>query len=190
MKKIQDFQEGVEQAKRMLKLFSQTGPLAPIPITMPNGFKALVLQMEGSKMISKNPTELIEKAKNDPDYFDAIRFGIALHLRIEKELPQIILDWLIEHLQGKTKRPRKAAGRGISLGLHVIIAGVVQTLVDRGMNATRNDASSATSASACDVVAEALSDLKMTPNSFEGVKAVWLRINRATDEHGVMKYSV
>ncbi len=188
MKKIQNFQEGVEQAKRMLKLFSQTGPLAPIPITMPNGFKALVLQMEGSEMISKNPTELIEKAKNDPDYFDAIRFGIAVHLVIKKELPQIILDWLIEHLRGKTKRPRRAAGRGISLGLHVTVAQVVQVLVDRGMHATRNDASPATSA--CDAVAEALSDLKMTPNSFEGVKAVWLRINRATDEHGVMKYSV
>ncbi len=172
----------------MLKLFSQTGPLAPIPITMPNGFKALVLQMEGSKMISKNPTELIEKAKNDPDYFDAIRFGIALHLRIEKELPQIILDWLIEHLQGKTKRPRKAAGRGISLGLHVTVAQVVQVLVDRGMNATRNDVSSATSA--CDAVATALSELGMTPKSFEGVKAVWKKMNRAKDEHGVMKYSV
>ncbi len=187
MKKIQNFQEGVEQAKRMLKLFSQTGPLAPIPITMPNGFKALVLQMEGSKMISKNPTELIEKAKNDPDYFDAIRFGIAIHLRIEKELPQVILDWLIDYLRGKRKRPRKAAGRGISLGLHVIIAGVVQVLVDRGMHATRNDASSATSA--CDAVAEALSDLKMTPTSFGGVKAVWLKMNRAKDEHGAIGYS-
>jgi len=188
MKKIQNFQEGVKQAKRLLKLFSQTGPLAPIPITMPNGFKALVLQMEGSKMISKNPTELIEKAKNDPDYFDAIRFGIALHLRIEKELPQIILDWLIEHLQGETKRPRKAAGRGISLGLHVIIAGVVQTLVDRGMNATRNDVNPATSA--CDAVAAALYELGMTPKSFQGVKAVWLKMNRAKDEHGAIGYSV
>ena len=189
MKKIQNFQEGVEQAKRMLKLFSQTGPLAPIPITMPNGLKAIVLQIEGNKMISKNPIELIEKAKNDPDYFDALRFGIAVRLKIGKELPQIILDWLIEYLRGKRKRPRKAAGRGISLGLHVIIAGVVQTLVDRGMNATRNDASSATSASACDAVAEALSDLKMTPTSFEGVKAVWLKMNRAKDEHGAIGYS-
>ena len=189
MKKIQNFQEGVEQAKRMLKLFSQTGPLAPIPITMPNGFKAVVLQMEGSEMISKNPTELIEKAKNDSDYFDAIRFGIALHLRIEKELPQIILDWLIEHLQGKTKRPRRAAGRGISLGLHVTVAQVVQVLVDRGMYATRNDATSPAT-SACDAVATALSELGMTPKSFEGVKAVWNKMNRAKDEHGVMKYSV
>ena len=187
MKKIQDFQEGVEQAKRMLKLFSQTGPLAPIPITMPNGFKALVLQMEGSEMISKNPTELIEKAKNDPDYFDAIRFGIAVHLVIKKELPQIILDWLIEHLRGKTKRPRRAAGRGISLGLHVTVAQVVQVLVDRGMHATRNDASPATSA--CDAVAKALSDLGMTPTSFKRVKAVWLEINREKDEHGAIKYS-
>jgi len=184
MKKIQDFQEGVEQAKRMLNAFLETSPLSPTPITMPNGLKAQVLQMEGSKMISKNPTELIEKAKNDPDYFDAIRFGIALHLRIEKELPQIILDWLIEHLQGKTKRPRKAAGRGISLGLHITVAHVVRVLVDRGMHATRNAASPATSA--CDAVAKALSELGMTPNSFEGVKAVWLKMNRAKDEHGAI----
>ena len=187
MKKIQNFQEGVKQAKRMLKLFSQTGPLDPIPITMPNGFKARVLQMKGSEMISKNPTELIEKAKNDPDYFDAIRFGIALHLRIEKELPQIILDWLIEHLQGKTKRPRKAAGRGISLGLHVTVAQVVQVLVDRGMHATRNDESPATSA--CDAVAKALFDLGKTPASFAGVKKVWLKINSEKDEHGAIRYS-
>ena len=185
MKPIGSFREGVDLAKKILASGLNSDPFSPKPISQANAMKLQLLQGRGSGMIAENPDELVRKAESDPDYFDSLRFGAAVLLFLDQDLPSVIRLWVSEYLQGKKERPSDASGRGSSIGWHIRIAMAVKLLVHSGMKATRNDASKKTSA--CDAVAQALSELGASPNSFARVKKIWLEIQRATDETGVMR---
>lgn len=188
MKQVGDFREGVELAKKYLASVAKPDPFSPKPISEADAMKLQLLQSQGSYMILESPDELLEKAESDPDYFDALRFGSATHLYLGNSLPVAVRHWLAEYLQGKKKRPRRASGRGSSIGWHINIAVAVDILVGAGMTATRNVTSDETSA--CDAVACALSELGQTPNSFTRVKKIWGEIKSAKDEGGVIRLKV
>lgn len=129
-------------------------------------------QMIGSAHIRNGPEKLILAAKEDPYAFDAMRLGIAFFLKQKEELPPEAMEWLVQYLRGELSRPKKRVGAKSKASRHSRISHIVGELVSKGMIATRNDVSPATSA--CDAVADALAKLGSEPATFQGVKRIWL----------------
>lgn len=130
----------------------------------------------GVRMLRHETARLMAWAEADAGGFDVLRLGVAYSLEKGEELPPDALQWLVRHLRGESTRPKAQAGRKHEAWHHALIWMAVTVLVDAGMKATRNDASEETSA--CDAVAEALTDLGLEPATFYGVKRIWLRFER------------
>ncbi|MET4100626.1 hypothetical protein ABIE58_000037 [Roseovarius sp. MBR-78] len=130
----------------------------------------------GVTLIRSKPDKLLAWAKADPAGFEALRLGVAHALEHGEDFAPEIHDWLVQFLRGEADRPKASAGRHGNHWLHQLIMMVVYALVSQGMTATRNDASEPTSA--CDAMADALSELGMEPATFHGVKRVWLNMEK------------
>ena len=131
------------------------------------------LKERGSLLLMQDPEGFIEKARVDPIVHDAARLILADFIAAKSMPPEIACDWLAAYLKGEAERPAGKAGRKKEIRLHDAIWLTVSDLVDRGMTATRNDASP--SDSACDAVAEAMQRLNLEPKTFGGIKRIWLK---------------
>lgn len=138
----------------------------------PEDFLELNNEAVGTAMLAQRPAYLVGWASLEREGWDALRLGVARALEDGDAIPPEALRWLVHYLRGETERPLSVAGRHNARGLHIAIVFAVIRLVDCGMNATRNDASPPVSA--CDAVAAALSQLKLSPTTFDAVKKIWL----------------
>jgi hypothetical protein len=120
----------------------------------------------------RNVDSLIAGAEANLVAFQAILLGVASEVEKGAELHPKLRKWIAEYLRGRILPPPKGKGRGESTGLHNIIAHAVADLVESGMRPTRNDEGPAFSA--CDAVANALTQLSLSPPTFHGVKRVWI----------------
>jgi hypothetical protein len=134
------------------------------------------LRTMGGSMLRKDPARLLNWAAGDAEGFDALRFAVADALEQGEQLPAEIREWLLKYLRGETLRPKGVAGRKGEDWLHQLIYMAVLCRIDDGMTATRNDESPKTSA--CDAVAEAMSEIGREPATFHGVKRVWLDMEK------------
>lgn len=160
-------------AVRRSKTFIQSGLREEMAQVASGEFTALSM---GLSMLRHQTARLLSWAEADAGGFDALRLGVAYSIEKGEELPPDVLQWLVRHLRGELSRPKARAGAKTEFWLHSLIWMAVRSRVLDGMNATRNDASEATSA--CDAVAEALADLGLHPTTFYGVKRIWLRFER------------
>ncbi|WBQ13837.1 hypothetical protein L2D00_03925 [Hyphomonadaceae bacterium BL14] len=124
------------------------------------------------------PDKLLELSdRSEADHLAVLKV-LAENTEMDAPLPEIIRRWIADYLRGSHPRPTKRQGRPSDTGLRVAIWDAVQELVERlGMTATRNEASEETSA--CDAVAQALSNLELKPTSFDRVKKIWVEVSRA-----------
>jgi hypothetical protein len=120
--------------------------------------------------------ELLASARSDHQAFQAILHGIASIVETNESLHPKLLDFLVLHLRGQGIVPRQPRGRKSSGGVRILAAGAVAALVDGGWRPLRNDES--VSVCACDIVAQALAELRLSPITYKGVKAVWLQSPR------------
>jgi hypothetical protein len=128
---------------------------------------------EPSSSDPKIPIEqMISRAENNAANFDILAVIAAAYIDAGVLMPKALGQWAMAVLRGEKKRPARhgkfAEGTGLR-NLH--IWEVTRILVKRGMTATRNDVSPATSA--CDAVAEALMLLGESPTSYASVKRIW-----------------
>jgi hypothetical protein len=126
----------------------------------------------GTAMLAQRPAYLVGWASLEREGWDALRLGVARALEDGDAIPPEALRWLVHYLRGENERPKASAGRHNARGLHIAIVFAVNYLVGCGAKATRNDASPPVSA--CDAVAAALAQLKLSPTTFDAVKKIWL----------------
>lgn len=120
---------------------------------------------------------LIKIAENNAANFDILSVVAASYIDAGVLMPEALGQWAVAVLQGEKKRPGRHGKFAKGTGLRdVCIWETVRRLVKRGMIATRNDASPATSA--CDAVAEALKLLGESPASYASVKRIWNDLQR------------
>ena len=120
---------------------------------------------------TKTVSEWVRQSSTSIFHFDALRFGVADKIEKGASLHPLMTKWLTDYLKGVVVPPKSRSGRGEADGLHHLITRAVDNLKELGMSATRNDVSPSTSA--CDAVAKALSELGLSPTTFEGVKRIW-----------------
>lgn len=116
--------------------------------------------------------ELIAASKLGGDEFLALRHLVAAALERGETLHPVVTEWLTSYLRGEIVEP-KTAGRPKreSTAIDGAIRRAVETLVAKGMTATRSDTSPHTSA--CDAVAKAMLELGLTPSSYGQVARIW-----------------
>jgi hypothetical protein len=116
--------------------------------------------------------QVVRNAANNAANFD-IGAAIAVsYLENGILIAKTLAKWAAAVLRGEKKRPvRHGKCAEGTLLRNINIREVTRILVKRGMTATRNDVSPATSA--CDAVAEALKQMEESPSSYASVKRVW-----------------
>lgn len=136
-----------------------------------------MLTDRGSLFLFQDPEGFVRQARQHPIAHDAMRLVLADLIASRVMPPDAACDWLAAHLRGQAKRPNAKAGSKKDIKLHNAIWMVVRDLTGPGMKATRNDASNLQT-SACDAVAEAMQRLGLEPQTFDGIKRIWLRFQR------------
>lgn len=179
------YQEAVERARKFLESWmagNSQGLAAGKNLADACDWRAMNSEVLGGAMLRNRPGELVAWAKADRDGWDALRLGVANALERGEEIPPEAAEWLALILRGEIERPHGTPGTHDSEGLHTAIFIAVHSLVRSGMYATRNDASPATSA--CDAVADAMSEIGLRPATFHGVKKVW-RVKKKQTKQGI-----
>ena len=135
-------------------------------------------RFEPSSSGSRFPIERMTiSAENNAANFDILSVVAASYIDAGVLMPEALGQWAVAVLRGEKKRPGRHGKFAKGTGLRdVCIWETVRRLVKRGMIATRNDASPATSA--CDAVAEALKLLGESPASYASVKRIWNDLQR------------
>lgn len=115
---------------------------------------------------------LIEGARYSPVDFRALREALSHLLETDEPVPAELVQWGLSVAAGRVTSPGTGPGRSRYKNLHrdELIAQTVQTLVDCGLNATRNEASAPESA--CDAVSKAL-DAHGVELTYAGVAKIW-----------------
>ena len=140
------------------------------------GDPELILTRIGIGIIRENPEEILEFSNKSHNNFNAIKHAVACMIEYNEVLPAEVRTWVIGVLKGEIKCPPRRRGQPSKDWSSAAIWVAVKNLVDSGMIATRNDATPAISA--CDAVADALYNLGHTPQTFEGVKKIWLEFSK------------
>ena len=165
------YDDAVARARAYLENL-MTGKATGRNLLDPEDFLEINNEALGTAMLAQRPAYLVGWASLECEGWDALRLGVARALEDGDAIPPEALRWLVHYLRSETERPKGSAGRHNARGLHIAIVFAVIRLVDCGMNATRNDASPPVSA--CDAVADALAQLKLSPTTFDAVKKIWL----------------
>ena len=140
------------------------------------GDPELILTRIGIGIIREKPQEILEFSTKSHDHFNAIKNAVADIIERDAVIPAEVRTWVSGVLKGNIKCPPRRRGKPSKDWSSAVIWLTVKNLVDNGMTATRNDASA--TISACDVVADALSNLALTPQTFERVKKIWQEFNK------------
>ena len=193
------YDDAVTLAKKVLAAAADTNRFADFPANAGGSLEARFLQMRGLRAILTDRsdltklTDLLDNSRRDADAFDALRFGVAQVLMVNEPLPWEVKVWLANYLLGRCERPLRKSGRRPKHAWDLEIWLMVQSLVERGMVATRSDHPSQESEgekSACDAVARALSLLGLKPSSYKSVKTIWFRMNCKRDEDGNFRFEL
>jgi hypothetical protein len=156
------FRDAVKTAKGKLECYQENDPAIII---------GSVWRLTG------NPVVFINEAMETPKTFEEALSAVALALERNFELPPLIKDWLLQYLRGQVPKPNGKVGRNNSpYMLKVLMCECVQDLCDMGLKLGRNDTGESTSA--CDAVAEAMGELRLSPSTFEGVKRIYYTIKK------------
>lgn len=168
--------DAMEEVRKYFFALKKTNmtPHSAMGIYEDGGRKASILTSIGVKRVLQEPDRVIRDARINADAFDALRYGAAQHVALGIDLPVQIQRWVAAYPQGRLERPTSKPGRPSKLGMELEIHGAVRRLVEKGLPATRSDASEASSA--CDAVAQALTKLEMKPSSYDRVKKSYLKI--------------
>lgn len=173
------YPEAVRSARKFLESCmagNGQGLAAGTNLADPRNWQAMHKTTLGAAMLRKRPGELVAWATADRKGWDALRLGVAHAVARGEEIPPEAAQWLAGYLRGEIERPHGTPGTHDAEGLHFAIYLAVYTLVQSGMQATRND--EGPTLSACDAVADAMADLKQKPATFYGVKKVWLAVKK------------
>ncbi|TMV88200.1 hypothetical protein FGG78_17545 [Thioclava sp. BHET1] len=125
---------------------------------------------------------VIRAAETQALSFDALSRAAGLLLERGHPLPPALAGWTSQRLAEKITRPKipvrfNRGWPGENRELERIIYDLVATLRDLGITPTRNDSKGNQGFSGCDAVAEAMAKRKLTPNTFRGIKAIYIRLN-------------
>ena len=121
---------------------------------------------------TKKIEQVVRNAPNTAANFDIAAAIAATYMETGILMPETLAKWAAAVLRGEQKRPVRHGKFAEGTGLrNTNIWEVTRILVKRGMTATRNDVSPATSA--CDAVAEALKQMEESPSSYASVKRIW-----------------
>lgn len=171
--------EAVTRARRFLEgciAGNGQGLLKNRSLAAPRDYQAMNSEVLGAAMLRTRPGELVAWASEGREGWEALSLAVAIALERGDEIPDVARQWLALVLRGDVEKPQGTAGAHTAEGLHLVIYLAVQMLVERGMRATRNDASAPESA--CDAVASAMTELGREPRTFHGVKKIWLAMRR------------
>lgn len=173
-----DFEDAVERCKKLIRSGLTSG-MAPsldgkeMLVSMPiPGFRKNI----GANMIRKEPEELIAWAREDGEGYEVAKLAVAFQLERGDPLPDVVQKWLIQDLNGEIEKPPEKTGRKKKEWFDILVWIAIQSRVNDGMTATRNDVSPPTSA--CDAVAEALVALGLSPRNYAGVKRIWMQMEQ------------
>jgi len=104
-----------------------------------------------------------------------LRLAIARTLKENIELPSIAKEWLQKYLRDEFPALTPVRGQPPNQRYQHRISQIVQDIVEYiDIKPTRNDATHSKT-SAIDAVANAMCELKKTPNSYDRIKAIWLK---------------
>ena len=121
----------------------------------------------------------LKKCRSDTGWFDAISLHAAEYVATGTPMPTEIRRFIVARLKGDLKRPRvKGAPRKGDLLNSLIYAVIIDLIGTHHLNPMRSE-SEPTGTSACDVVATALVNLRMTPRSYSRIKHIYLTKNAA-----------
>lgn len=135
-------------------------------------------QRETGKMALKfGFKELAELAATDFLSHRAMALGCASALLNGDELPDWAVLWLADFLEGKQTVPSAPRGVRSLKSLHHTVCILVDSLVEAGWTALRNDETEIECA--CDVLAAALKQSGLQPATFEGVKRLYVKWTKA-----------
>ena len=117
--------------------------------------------------------ELVEGAQSNPLDFRTLKAALSYLLETDKPIPSELNEWALRVAAGIVECPRVRPGRSPNTNVvrNELITKTVQTLVDCGLSATRNDCSYPEE-SACDAVSKALNTYGV-PLRYTGVAKVW-----------------
>lgn len=126
---------------------------------------------------------VIRAAETQALSYDALSQAAGLILERGEPLPSPLAVWTGRRLSEQIERPKiparfKRGWPGENQERDLVIYDLVTTFRDFGLTATRNDENKTNGLSGCDAVAEAMSKRDLTPNTFRGVKAVYLRVKQ------------
>ena len=116
--------------------------------------------------------ELLEGAQTSPLDFQAVQAALSSLREENMPIPSQLNEWALDVASGKVKCPSVRPGRSpyTNVVRNEWIARTVQSLVDCGLRATRNETSAPESA--CDAVSEAL-HVHGVELSFDSVAKIW-----------------
>ena len=116
--------------------------------------------------------ELIEGAQSSPLDFRALQEALSHLLRTQEPIPSELVEWSLSVAAGNVTSPSGGPGRSpyTNQVRDALIAQTVHTLVECGLNATRNEASAPESA--CDAVSKAL-NAHGAELSYASVAKIW-----------------
>ncbi len=117
----------------------------------------------------------LPRADRSPADWDSMQLTAAGYLRDREPMPDALTDWLVEVLEGKRKKPRTRPGPKGFIFRNVWIMGAVNTLIQLGMNPTRNitrgEIPCVDGGSACDAVGVALGKMNISM-SYKNVEKI------------------
>lgn len=133
-----------------------------------------------------NWTDLVRtRIKESADHlvvFDALCLHASLLIAQGFSLPDPLRRFACDVLTSQRSHPRPTSE---SIGME-LRNGLLVELIERlsrtyGMRPTRNDAT-AGKLSACDIVAQAMAELRVGPSSYSSIKKIWITRSEKTEE--------
>jgi len=139
--------------------------LAPFPIEdVALQHTILSLSITGPEAADR----LMQRARTDAFQYRVAAAWIEYQLQHGNPLPPGAVALVSDVLTGWKPPKQKGRHKAVNIGRNVRICAAVESLIDAGLNPTRNDESEAVSA--CDVVADVLSP---GLHKYQAVKTVW-----------------
>jgi hypothetical protein len=118
--------------------------------------------------------ELIDTAGTDPIRFEALRLHGANLIDDGTWPVPALRGFIVAVLRDAVRAPVKPGRSPEIRARNILIAAVIQDVVDEyGLTPMRNEGPSA-GQSACDAVAEAMRSMRLRPNSYDRIRKLWL----------------
>ena len=125
--------------------------------------------------------KLIRNSETSPHDFEALCYSAANYLALGRKLSPLLRSWIADYLMGRVSRPAKKVGTKRKTGVKILIPHLIELLVTKSMSATRSKSSPP--CSACDVVADAFKESKLSPSSYGYIEGIWGK--RQTSENAL-----